>query len=268
MSRRRFRRPGRGGRVAYSRPEVVSAVGGVIGALSAGELSLVTGRDGLGLDELRDGLVGLEGRLRPYPDALWSWLDEHLILLAVEGTSPVEHETVVPVWTDEGAARRGLRLRLVSVGTRGFLDARIVGVEDVDRVPEWAGFTGVSADEPAASLAMPGDNAVPERWRPALREVVSRLARGDFDGLARDGVLAPVGHPSHTMVREGGWRPTPTGSSTCRRTGGDGRTSPRPTTAPAGMPSSCRCGPQVRVPAACRWRPTSTTEVRTTCACR
>ena len=189
--------------MAYSRPEVVSAVGGVIGALSAGELSLVTGRGGLSAEQLRDGLVGVEDRLRPYPDALWSWLDEHLVLVAVEGTSPVEHETVVPLWTDEGAARRGLRLRLVPVGTRGFLDARIVGVEDVDRVPEWAGFTGVSADEPAASLAMPGDNAVPERWRPALREVVSRLARGDFDGLARDGVLAPVGHPSHTMVRGG-----------------------------------------------------------------
>ncbi|GGK79103.1 hypothetical protein GCM10011509_29550 [Ornithinimicrobium pekingense] len=182
---------------------MVSAVGGVVGALSAGELSLVAGRGGLSVDQLREGLVGCEDRLRPYPDALWSWLDELLALVPVEGTRPVEHETVVPLWTDEGAAQLGLRLRLVPVGRRGYLDARVVGFEEIDPAPEWSGFAEGSVGEPATSLAVPGDTPVPERWRPALREVVSRLARGDFDGLARDGVLAPVRHPSHEMVREG-----------------------------------------------------------------
>jgi hypothetical protein len=186
----------------YDRVEVLSAIGGVIGPLTAGEFELVAARGGLDAEVLKEGLAPYEGRLCPYPDELWSWLDAEMVLRPVPGTSSQEQEAVVPLWTEEGPARRGLRLRFTPIGRRGFLDVKVIGLEDVVPRPEWGSFTPATSREvPPVRVAPRGDNPVPGRWRPALREVVHRLAGGDFDGLARDEILAPVGHPSHVMIR-------------------------------------------------------------------
>lgn len=191
---------GRAERAPFRREEVLSAIGGVMGLLAAGEVAMVAERGGLDEEDLRRGLVAYEGQLRPYPDQFWSWLDERCVLAPVPGATGAEHEVVVPLWTDTGPADRGLRLRLTPLGSRG-LDACVVGFEDVAPDPGWAVMTvtpssGAYSDGDPA----PRGNSIPERWRTALRELVYRLVRGDYEGLARDGILPPAGHPVHDMV--------------------------------------------------------------------
>nr|WP_156875798.1 hypothetical protein [Ornithinimicrobium pekingense] len=167
------------------------------------ELTLLGAHGDLTPEGLRRELDAIGPHLRRVPRSTWEEYLKRVEMHPVAGTEPVELETTVPLWTDEGPASRRARVRLLPTGADPLYVARVTGFEDA--LPLTESF--VRQADGRASVAVsdlqpsPGENPVPPRWRPALRAVVHRLVIGDYDGLERDGVIFDVDVPGQDMVK-------------------------------------------------------------------
>lgn len=59
---------------------------------------------------------------------------------------------------------------------------------------------GVGAGHPPICCGMADDVPVPEKWRPAITELVDRLVAGDYAGLARDGFVSYTDDPDDASI--------------------------------------------------------------------
>jgi hypothetical protein len=164
---------------------IVSALRTRIGLLADGEFDIVEGmlRRSLSATALRDAVGALPGRLVDPPSEVWADLS---ITAAASG-----YDVEVPLWTTAGPSTLGLRMHVDGTGHRGFWvdEATFAEVE-----PRW--FAGDVAEDRPGSAPSPrpprslSDTPVPERWRPALGELVRRLVLGDYAGLEAEGLVA------------------------------------------------------------------------------
>lgn len=72
------------------------------------EVRLLAMNSDLSADQLGAELDAVGAALREIPHRAWEEFAEHVDLRPVPGADPLALETVVPLWTESGAASRGL----------------------------------------------------------------------------------------------------------------------------------------------------------------
>ena len=181
---------------AATRQRLLIAVGTVVGLLVSGgyvALERMTRGRHLTAAELEQAVASVGRPLsRPPPEVL-----QGLEPVPVPGTPPDSYDVVVPLWTEAGPAGVGVEIRLVPTPWTTF-DAEILGLQAVDvdaQAAPGASQPATRPERPSTPAGPPAGDPVRERWRPVLTEIVHRLVVGDYDGLARDGIVAGTDDP-------------------------------------------------------------------------
>lgn len=157
--------------------------------------TMTSGRH-LSADELRRAVEALDRPLVETPD--WEW--SNVAVAPSHGDCPEGFDFVAPLWTADGRSGLGMAVHLIPT-TYGTFEVEIEGFVpiDADALPD-----APSEPVPAASDSEGGgplfENPVPERWRPALGEIVHRLALGDYAGLVADGLVSHTDNPIDTSI--------------------------------------------------------------------
>ena len=150
-------------------------------------------------EELRRAVADYGRRLVEVPEGEWEYLDWR----RVPGAEPPTYDVSVPMWTEQGECDLTLELRLVEVpsGTYGIevQALHIVPRRPRRRIPR-PSPTPSPRERRSWPVRSPGARLIPERWRPALAQIVHRLITGDYAGLSRDGFLAYPHDPADVGI--------------------------------------------------------------------